>query len=75
MSKIKNKYHEEIMYQQKLEEIRKQLCKYIQTEGCACCQNVVSHKKAQAALGELLDIPKYPDNQGGGYNWYSDKTN
>ncbi len=48
-------------------EIGKAFKDYVNSEGCTCCQDVPSHKKAEQELAELLDCPMYAD--GSGYDW------
>jgi hypothetical protein len=48
----------------KLEKIRQAVADYMHSEGCACCRNIEAHERHQARLGELLDVPKYPDGSG-----------
>lgn len=48
----------------KLEMIRQAFADYVYSEGCECCQDGPSHAKAMALLGDLLDVPKYPDGSG-----------
>lgn len=36
--------------------------------GCGCCRDDEGWEEAQAALGTLFDIPRYPDDSG--FDWY-----
>lgn len=51
-----------------LEKIRQAFADYYASEGCTCCQNRESHKKADLRLGKLLGAEMY--NDGSGPNWY-----
>lgn len=51
----------------KLEQVRTAFADYWWSEGCTCCQDTDAHKKAEAELAALLQVPKYDD--GSGFNW------
>lgn len=76
MGKVKDFYHDEIVLQQRLKDIKEQFSKYVKSEGCGCCENSEEHKEAANALGELLDFDKFPEGPGyeTGYNFYEVKS-
>ena len=47
-----------------LKDIRRALADYMASEGCSCCRNQEAHKKAEAELAELLQVPAYDDDSG-----------
>lgn len=52
----------------KLEKIRQAFADYKYSEGCGCCRNHEAHEKAEARLGELLEVERYPDGSGHDFN-------
>lgn len=70
MSKMKDHYHDQIMLEQKLAEIKEQFGIYIQTEDNYTCNSprFIKHLNARDALGELLGFPKHIDGSGA-YNF------
>ena len=56
----------------KIEKIRQAVADYMYSEGCSCCQNVEAHKKAEAQLASLLNVPAYKD--GSGYHFSKFRT-
>lgn len=56
----------------KIRDLRKQIreafADYVVSEGCSCCRNHEAHDAAEAVLGKLLRVSKYPD--GSGYDFY-----
>lgn len=46
------------------QEIRRAVADYIRAEGCACCRDTPGHEDAGNRLGELLQVPMYPDESG-----------
>jgi hypothetical protein len=71
MGKVKEHFHDQIVMDQKLEEIKEQFALYIRSEGCSCCRDDIPHKEAEDRLGELLGFPRYKDDSG--YNFSEDK--
>lgn len=47
-----------------LEVIREAVADYMRSEGCGCCSDTAAHSKHANRLGELLNVPKYPDGSG-----------
>jgi methionine aminopeptidase len=58
----------------KLEAIRRAVADYMRSEGCGCCQNVEAHKKHEAALAGLLEVPSYRDGSGYDFARFRSKT-
>jgi hypothetical protein len=61
-------HRESDMTTKRTEKIRAAVANYIQSEGCACCQDVEGHKKAAEVLAKLLEVEPYDD--GSGYDFY-----
>lgn len=68
--KVKQKALDPVDYPLLLDNIRCALAEYMRSEGCSCCRDIEGHDWAANELGNLLDIPKYPDNSGFDYSQY-----
>jgi hypothetical protein len=55
------------------EKLRAAVANYMKSEGCGCCGDHDSHRKHEAALGELLDVPKYSDGSGYDFSQFQTK--
>ena len=55
-----------------IEELRKAVADYMQSEGCSCCESVDEHREHRKKLAELLNVPMYED--GSGYDFSKFKT-
>lgn len=53
-------------------ELRRAVADYMYSEGCGCCRNHDVHKKHEATLGKLLNVPQYSDKSG--YDFYKFRT-
>ena len=53
-------------------KLRKAIADYMYSEGCTCCQDIQTHKKHEATIAKLLNVPKYED--GSGYDFYKYKS-
>ena len=49
------------MSDEKLDDIRRAVADYMQSEGCDCCRDEDAHVKHEKKLAELLDVPKILD--------------
>lgn len=56
-----------------LAEIRTAVADYMRSEGCGCCGDRYEHEKAQARLGKLLRVRKFPDKSGYDFSKYRSK--
>lgn len=54
--------------QSRLDELEKQTIRYLDTEGCSCCEANEPHYEALEAIGKIFEWPEYED--GSGTNWY-----
>jgi len=59
----------------KLRTIRRAVANYMSSEGCSCCRDNDAHDKHRAALGKLLDVPKYSDGSGYDFSIFRSKQN
>ena len=56
-------------------DLRRELAKYIYSEGCSCCQDTVKHEESAANLAKLLNVPKYEDGSGYDFTKYRNNPN
>lgn len=65
------------MTNKKLNEFKKQMreavANYMRTEGCSCCRDYEGHQVNAERLGQLLNVPKYPDGSGRDFSKYETK--
>ena len=52
------------------DNLRSAIDNYMRSEGCSCCRDIESHKKAEKRLAELLDVALYDDDSGYDFNKY-----
>jgi hypothetical protein len=55
--------------------VRKAVSNYMKSEGCSCCRNIEDHKKNEAELARLLNVPKYSDGSGYDFTKFRSKVN
>ncbi len=55
-------------------KMREAIANYMRSEGCSCCRDYDGHKVNEAALGKLLNVPKYKDGSGYDFSKYQTKT-
>ena len=54
--------------QQRVAELEIQTLRYLDTEGCTCCQDREPHEEALLAIGKIFGWPEFDD--GSGTDWY-----